>query len=293
MAGGGAPAGTLQHDPQYPSRHLSSASRRSFDIQQTFTFISTSPVKAFALFPKLPLEIRLMIYDLVIETPRVIEVSRSVWVDKRDNVKSIDIWVHAMIPSLVQVSKETRTVSRQKLEQPFLQSLGSPAYVNFKFDLLLFDMTIDELVTADKFGGRKEEDGLLQVLYPKLRYCVFDIPGKWSPKYFDGFKNLQLMVLSLSGGRVRRRHRGRRSRIPSSPSRGIMNRQIAMQKEAGEISKTLSVRFASLWFTRTRLLPGWVSGLSLHFCFCTDTLSQLCPTWRSWNSTAQNCSDSK
>ncbi|PVH79453.1 hypothetical protein DL98DRAFT_532939 [Cadophora sp. DSE1049] len=217
MAGAKLSAAALQRDFDSPGLHP-----------------STGLLEAFSLFPKFPLDVRFMIYDLLIAYPRAIEICSISNINPSDNHKTSISAVRAGAPPIIQVNRETPAMCRKKFDQPFLKALGSPTHVNFEVDLLHFEMTIDELVLADTVGVREHEEPFLPMLYSKLRYCVCKMSREWPLRYLNGFKSLKLMVLSPNY------NRDRRSQPSSSRKRADMNEKIARQKEAGEVKKTMA-----------------------------------------------------
>ncbi|KAK0100706.1 hypothetical protein ONS95_007157 [Cadophora gregata] len=235
------------------------SSNSTADSQQASTSTSAGPIEAFPLFPKLPLDIRFMIYDLLISNPRVIKIrSGSLFRGRRGTYM---LAVKGSAPPIIQVNTEARTLGRKKLDQPFIQTLGCCVYVNFETDLLYFDEPMDTLFwnMADKLTTEDDEQALLQILSSKLRYCVFRMPTTWPPQHLDKFKSLQIMILDTPSRVV---HKDYIHSLRNAKAR--INKLMCDQKEASGGKNTLAVRLTSARFIKNTLSPNWSTIVDLE-----------------------------
>ncbi|KAI9049772.1 hypothetical protein LZ554_005923 [Drepanopeziza brunnea f. sp. 'monogermtubi'] len=102
--------------------------------------------RSFTLFPKLPIELRAMVFDLAAmeeSAPKVVRIFHS------SNENSDDHGVSAgkrranafyKIPAVLHVNNESRTRMLQKNELAFSENLGgAPVYFNYSCDILVFE----------------------------------------------------------------------------------------------------------------------------------------------------------
>jgi hypothetical protein len=118
---------------------------------------STNPAPTFTLFPKLPTEIRIMIWRLTIQ-PRVLE-------RKFDNIKGFYFTINYL------VTLELCRDSRQAVIQSYSLCFGSAFYpastrINFSFDTLCLDHDFDHIRLF--LVGLKDEE------LSRIRYVAID-----------------------------------------------------------------------------------------------------------------------
>ncbi|PVH84847.1 hypothetical protein DL98DRAFT_528262 [Cadophora sp. DSE1049] len=140
---------TFHHDALFdasrvssnPHASLSPANSPAMPILPVFAFGSLrSPLKTFTQFPKLPTEIRLMVWELVLPGERVVRIEEFTNTGRRHKpcASCRCIGSRACVPTLLHVNHETRHLALKSYTVTFKNRLLKPTYFNPNLDILLF-----------------------------------------------------------------------------------------------------------------------------------------------------------
>ena len=167
-----------QHDPtssNAPAPQVVAC--RSANLSQPVTEHSFD---VFLNFPRLPLELRDMVWDFVAQVPRVFIVDHRYWTRARLDHESRAAAVH----SILHVNKESRRVALNAFE-PYASRWGKPIYFNFKKDVLrvrgeiaLAALCGVQLGTRDSFSKHFQQD--VREWHVKLRHLEITGLGLYS-----------------------------------------------------------------------------------------------------------------
>jgi len=123
-------------------------------LRPTFSFIMSYPKKSldqFGFFQKLPAEIRLIIWDLVIDERRMLQIQRRVssTADKGDHTKGWKI-VYASTPSILRTNRESRNHALKYYRLLFPLEMNSNLYINDRLDSLYLFTPPYEVTDVDE-----------------------------------------------------------------------------------------------------------------------------------------------
>jgi hypothetical protein len=99
-----------------------------------FSLARSKPLKKFAFFPKLPTELRVIIWELSLPKPRVVEISIS------DDENSLVAKTDSPLPAHFKTNFEARQVASKSYPLVFSSILSSPIRFSFERDILYFDV---------------------------------------------------------------------------------------------------------------------------------------------------------
>lgn len=118
---------------------LASASNHKDSITTALSSLSSNisePLKEFKFFPKLPGEIRMIIWELSLPQPRVVEIDISPLHD------SLVATTNSPLPAHFQVNYEARKVAQKNYPLVFSSILSSPIRFSFERDILYFELEV-------------------------------------------------------------------------------------------------------------------------------------------------------
>ncbi|KAL2072985.1 hypothetical protein VTL71DRAFT_10309 [Oculimacula yallundae] len=135
---------------------------------------------SFTLFPRLPLELRNMIWEASISDPRIMVVAEH----SQKRIPRLETKSRAAaVPSLLHTNVEARSVAVKKYI-PFAARWGKPIYFDFNHDILRIESgTIHDLWGAD--GGRFLFPVDVRELQVKLRHLEITYTSSWGYYGFD------------------------------------------------------------------------------------------------------------
>lgn len=120
----------------------------------------------FGFFQKLPAEIRLIIWDLVINERRMLQIQRRVssTADKEDHTKGWKI-VYASTPSILRTNRESRNHALKHYRLLFPLEMNSNLYINDRLDSLYLFTPPYEVTDSDEdpISDMWEEDGEMEL----------------------------------------------------------------------------------------------------------------------------------
>ncbi|KAK2627588.1 hypothetical protein QTJ16_003554 [Diplocarpon rosae] len=96
--------------------------------------------RAFVLFPKLPFEIRELVFEFAKLGPQIVTIASVLFEADQASKRELIAQAFYNVPPLLHVNAQSRKQAKKDYELAFSRNLaGNPIYFNFKTDALLFD----------------------------------------------------------------------------------------------------------------------------------------------------------
>ncbi|CZS93657.1 uncharacterized protein RCO7_09477 [Rhynchosporium graminicola] len=150
-------------------------------LEANSSFSGPDPAsKQFAFFPKLPAELRLMIWELALPGERIVRIQEFVESSPHDRILQAYqcIGSKARVPTLLHVCHESRTLALKHYTIILKNRLLKPTYFNPDLDTLLFASL------SDLFKFAQPDD-----LYQSVRLSQFIHPGLYHFTSLYNFTN--------------------------------------------------------------------------------------------------------
>ena len=146
----------------------------------------------FTLFPKLPLELRLQIWEFALPQPRVIEA----YPHRDDNGQLLDNYAscRAIVvapPAILHTNRESRILAQRTYTLAFNGPFREPIYFDFQRDTLLIQRWMSEFIRTEDVPKLRH----LEIKACKMWLCWRLVEQRFHSLLFDKFCYLETLCI--------------------------------------------------------------------------------------------------
>jgi hypothetical protein len=221
-----------------PSTIASTSNHTSSNTTNISPFGSarSKPLKKFAFFPKLPTELRVIIWELSLPKPRVVEISIS------DDEDSLVAKTDSPLPAHFKANFEARQVAFKNYPLVFSSILSSPMRFSFERDILYFDAEVLFKIFCKEMPDKANEK-LCHLMLARDEDFIYKPE---TVQFVQEFSNLKSIILESADTALRPTWR----RLVTMNEKLCYNRQLQAFRKAQTLFSTMGELMGNMLWKR-------------------------------------------